>query len=240
MSTVIAKVTPLIEGTILDRKATGTQYVELAKATKRLGWAGACVYPEGVSTVAHCLKDSSSIPVSVVGFPDGNIDTSLKVIDARDAVRWGAKELDMVIRVDALRAGDDHAVIDDIMQVATVAHDAGLLIKVILECGVLTREQITLASGLAIRAGADFIKRSTGKEPEANRIKDDSVRFDQLMLMRFVAGQNISHFYQRPIGIKDSGQIRTLETCQGSFRNGATRLGIGIEAALKISQEETI
>lgn len=237
-----APVTSSIEGTILDKSATVQTIDELCGAARYYGWKGVCVYPEHIREVAGQLKGSPVIPVSVVGFPDGTIDTARKVADVHDAIAGGAKEVDMVINVSALKAGRNDDVKKDIEAVAEAAHAHQVPLKVILEAGVLSDEEISRGSRLAIESGADFLKRSTGFEPEEKKIKDDAVRYHQLDLMAQAiaeSGWKKTSRVNSNLQMKDSGQIRTLETAQGSLAHGANRLGVGFEAALKISEAET-
>jgi len=153
----------------------------------------------------------------VVGFPLGATSTEAKVAETAAAVRSGAREIDMVINVGALRSGDHQAVEFDIRQVAAAAHAAGAILKVILETALLDDSQKAAACALAKLAGADFVKTSTGFGPSGATAHD-------VALMRAVVGPEM--------GVKAAGGIRTLQDFQTMTAAGATR--IGASASVKI------
>jgi deoxyribose-phosphate aldolase len=154
---------------------------------------------------------------SVVGFPLGATSTEAKVCETAAALRAGAQEIDMVINVGALRSGDTDTVKTDIQSVVRVAHQAGAIVKVILETALLDDTQKTVASQIAKSAGADFVKTSTGFSTSGATVHD-------IALMRAAVGPNI--------GVKASGGIRTLQDVQAMTAAGATR--IGASASVKI------
>ena len=154
---------------------------------------------------------------TVVGFPLGATSTEAKVAETAAAVRAGAQEVDMVINVGALRSGDHEAVKLDIQAVVKVAHEAGAIVKVILETALLDDNQKAVACTLAKLAGADFVKTSTGFGPSGATAHD-------IALMREVVGPGI--------GVKASGGIRTLSDLKAMTAAGATR--IGASASVKI------
>jgi deoxyribose-phosphate aldolase len=147
----------------------------------------------------------------------GATSTEAKVAEAAVALRSGATELDMVINIGALRSGDHEAVKLDIQAVAKAAHEAGAIVKVILETALLDDNQKAVASTLAKLAGADFVKTSTGFGPGGASAHD-------VALMRAVVGPEI--------GVKASGGIRTLDDLRAMTAAGATR--IGASASVKI------
>jgi deoxyribose-phosphate aldolase len=153
----------------------------------------------------------------VVGFPLGATSTEAKVAEAAAALRTGAQEIDMVINVGALRSGDHEAVKVDIQQVVNVSHEAGAIVKVILETALLNDNEKAVACTLAKLAGADFVKTSTGFSKSGATAHD-------VALMRSVVGPEM--------GIKAAGGIRTLDDVRQMTAAGATR--IGASASVKI------
>jgi deoxyribose-phosphate aldolase len=158
----------------------------------------------------------------VIGFPLGATTTDAKVYEAQDALRKGATELDMVINIGALKAGDTETVANDIREVVATGHKAGALVKVILETALLTDEEKTIACLLSKEAGADFVKTSTGFSSAGATVHD-------VELMRNAVGPNI--------GVKAAGGIRTREDAEAMVAAGATRLGAS--AGIKILQGTT-
>jgi deoxyribose-phosphate aldolase len=153
----------------------------------------------------------------VIGFPLGATSTDAKVCETVAALRDGAQEIDMVINVGALRSGDTDAVKNDIQSVVRIAHNAGAILKVILETALLDDPQKNTACKLAKAAGADFVKTSTGFSTSGATVHD-------VALMRAAVGPDI--------GVKASGGIRTLQDVQAMTAAGATR--IGASASVKI------
>jgi deoxyribose-phosphate aldolase len=154
---------------------------------------------------------------TVVGFPLGATSTEAKTFEAQKAVRDGAKEVDMVINVGALKSRDYELVEHDIASVATAVHAGGAILKVIIEAALLTDDEKVAASQLAKVAGADFVKTSTGFGPGGATAED-------VALMRRVVGPKI--------GVKASGGIRTRADVQKMVEAGASR--IGASASVKI------
>ena len=147
---------------------------------------------------------------TVIGFPHGSSTTATKVFEARDALANGATELDMVIQIGALRSGRDQDVRDDIAAVVAMAHEAGAIVKVILENAYLTDEEKERGSRLAEAAGAEFVKTSTGYAPSGATDED-------LALMRRVTGTHVQ--------VKAAGGIRTLDDLVRVMNLGVTRIG---------------
>jgi deoxyribose-phosphate aldolase len=146
----------------------------------------------------------------VVGFPLGATTTEAKVAETASALRAGAQEIDMVMNVGALRSGDHEAVKLDIDAVARASHEAGAILKVILEIALLDDNEKAVACTLAKLAGADFVKTSTGFGPGGATAHD-------VALMRQVVGPEM--------GVKASGGIRTIQDFQAMTAAGATRIG---------------
>ena len=157
---------------------------------------------------------------TVIGFPLGATSTTSKVAETRDATAHGAQEIDMVINIGELKAGNDDAVRSDISAVANAAHEAGALLKVIIETCLLSNEEKRRACELSVAGGADFVKTSTGFSTGGATTAD-------ITLMRETVGPEL--------GVKASGGIRTLEAAIAMIEAGATRLGVS--AAVSILEE---
>ncbi|MBZ5578736.1 MAG: deoxyribose-phosphate aldolase [Acidobacteriia bacterium] len=207
----------LIDHTILKPEATRNEIVKVCREARQYHFASVCVNPYWVPLVRTELQGSPVKVCTVVGFPLGATSTEAKVAETVAALRAGAEEIDMVINVGALRSGDHEAVKLDIQQVVKASHEAGALVKVILETALLDDNQKAVASTLSKLAGADFVKTSTGFGPAGATAHDVS-------LMRAVVGPEM--------GVKASGGIRTLADLQTMTAAGATR--IGASASVKI------
>jgi deoxyribose-phosphate aldolase len=172
--------------------------------------ASVCVRPVDVKRAAALLSGSGVAVGTVVGFPHGSSTTATKVFEARDALANGATELDMVIQIGALRSRRDQDVRDDLAAVVAIAHDAGAIVKVILENAYLDDDQKERGTRLAEAAGADFVKTSTGFAPSGATHED-------LALMRRVASPGVQ--------IKAAGGVRTLDDLLAVMNLGVTRIG---------------
>jgi deoxyribose-phosphate aldolase len=172
--------------------------------------ASVCVRPVDVKRAVALLEGTDVAVGTVVGFPHGSSTTATKVFEARDALANGATELDMVIPIGALRSGRDQDVRDDIAAVVQVAHEAGALVKVILENAYLTDDEKERASRLVEAAGADFVKTSTGFAPSGATDED-------LELMRRVTSERVQ--------VKAAGGVRTLDDLLRVMNLGVTRIG---------------
>ena len=210
-------VAALIDHTILKPDATRADVTKVCREARQYSFASVCVNPYWVPLVRAELAGSPVKVCTVVGFPLGATSTEAKVAEAAAAVRAGAQEVDMVINVGALRSGDHEAVKLDIAQVVKVSHEAGAIVKVILETALLDDNQKAVACTLSKLAGADFVKTSTGFGPSGATAHD-------IALMRSVVGPGM--------GVKASGGIRTLHDLQTMTAAGATR--IGASASVKI------
>jgi deoxyribose-phosphate aldolase len=207
----------LIDHTILKPEATRDDVVKICREARQYGFASVCVNPYWVPLVRAELAGSAVKVCTVVGFPLGATSTEAKVAETAVAVRVGATEIDMVINIGALRSGDRDAVRQDIRQVVQTAHEAGAIVKVILETALLDDAQKAAACTLAKQAGADFVKTSTGFSTSGATAHD-------VALMRGVVGPEM--------GIKAAGGIRTLSDLRAMTAAGATR--IGASASIKI------
>ncbi|HYW44188.1 MAG TPA: deoxyribose-phosphate aldolase [Bryobacteraceae bacterium] len=207
----------LIDHTILKPEATRADVTKICREARQYNFASVCVNPYWVPLVRTELAGSPVKVCTVIGFPLGATSSEAKVAESAAALRAGAQELDMVINVGALRSGDHEAVKLDIKGVVKAAHEAGAIVKVILETALLDDNQKAVACTLAKLAGADFVKTSTGFGPSGATAHD-------VALMRSVVGPEM--------GVKASGGVRTLEDLKTMTAAGATR--IGASASVKI------
>jgi deoxyribose-phosphate aldolase len=207
----------LIDHTLLRPEAARADIMKLCREARQYSFASVCVNPYWVPLVTSELAGSPVKVCTVIGFPFGATSTEAKIAEAAAALRAGAQEIDMVINVGALRSGDFEAVKLDIQGVVNVSHEAGAIVKVILETALLDDNQKAVACTLAKMAGGDFVKTSTGFGPSGASVQD-------VALMRQVVGAEM--------GVKASGGIRSLEDLQKMKAAGATR--IGASASVKI------
>ncbi|MGE7781343.1 deoxyribose-phosphate aldolase [Peribacillus sp. NPDC097264] len=212
----------LIDHTLLKADATEKEIVRLAEEAKEYGFASVCVNPQWVSLAAKELEGSDVKVCTVIGFPLGASTTAVKVFETQDAISNGAEEVDMVINIGLLKAGNDDAVEADMKAVANAAHGKALL-KVIIETCLLTEEEKVRACQLVVNAGADYVKTSTGFSTGGATVED-------VMLMRKVVGPNL--------GVKASGGIRDKNDLEKMAKAGATR--IGASSGVKIMQGEAV
>jgi deoxyribose-phosphate aldolase len=207
----------IIDHTLLKPDATLPQVESLCDETVRYRFACAMVNPVWASTAVGMLQ-GTGIPVGVViGFPLGASLVSTLRQEAAALSRLGARELDMVIPIGQLKSGNHHAVEHAVHAAATVAHHQGAILKVILETALLTVEEKLRGAELAIQAGADFIKTSTGFASGGATAAD-------VALMRGVAGGRC--------GVKASGGIRTLADVRAMLEAGANRIGASASVAI--------
>lgn len=205
----------MVDHTLLKPEATIDQVRELIEDAKRLGTYSICVSP----SFLPLEEDLGDVKVAVVcGFPSGKHHPGVKAVEAARSVAEGAAEIDMVINVGDLKEGKIELVESDIQQVRDAA-PAPTVLKVIIESAALTDEEIVAACEAAERAGADFVKTSTGFHP-AGGASVEAVR-----LMRKTVGDRL--------GVKASGGIRTWDDAAAMIEAGANRLGLsGTEAVL--------
>lgn len=210
----------MIDHTLLKPDATRREIETLCREAKEFGFASVCVNPTWVATCARLVRGSSVAVCSVVGFPLGATTADTKQYETRRAIFDGAREIDMVINVGALKSGDLHLVESDIRAVTSACRETNVLSKVIIETALLTDEEKVTACTLAKAAAADFVKTSTGFGPGGATAED-------VALMRRIVGEDM--------GIKASGGVRTLEGVKAMVAAGATR--IGASAGVRIVQQ---
>ncbi len=197
-----------IDHTLLKPTATRGDIETLCEEAVEYGFASVCVPPEWVPVAVGRLYGSTVAVGSVVGFPCGYSSTRQKVLETADLVAAGADEIDMVVQIGHLLAGDSERVKAEIAQVVVAARDA--MVKVIIECCYLDNEQKRLAAELVIAGGAAFVKTSTGFGPGGATLGD-------VELLKQVVGERIA--------IKASGGIQSLQDCEAFVASGATRIG---------------
>ncbi|MDT4951907.1 MAG: deoxyribose-phosphate aldolase [Acidobacteriota bacterium] len=210
----------LIDHTLLKPDATEDDIRRLCEEAAQFHFASVCVNPTWVRASA-CHLRGSGVPVcTVIGFPLGATLSDVKAYEARRAIFDGAREVDMVINIGALKSGDDCAVEHDIRSVVEVAHEYEVTCKVIIETALLTDEEKVRASLAAKRAGADFVKTSTGFAKGGATVAD-------IALMRQAVGPEL--------GVKASGGVKGLDDARQMVQAGATRIGASV--GVKIAQE---
>lgn len=210
----------VIDHTLLKPEATAEQVARLCEEAMRFEFATAFIHPWFVPLAALLLKGSVVKVGAPVGFPLGANLTASKRSEAADLLRLGAHELDMVLNIGALKSRERKLVENDIRGVVEIAHEAGAVLKVILETALLTVDEKILACELAVAAGADFVKTSTG-------FAGGGATVDDVALMRGVVGKRA--------GVKASGGIRTTSDLAAMLDAGANR--IGTSAGVQIVQE---
>jgi len=178
------------------------------------------VNPGWVKKASEFLKGSGVPVCTVIGFPLGATLSDVKAYEARRAILDGAREVDMVINVGALKSGDDCLVEHDIHSVVEVAHEYNVTCKVIIETALLTDDEKVRACLAAKRAGADFVKTSTGFSKGGATVAD-------IALMRRTVGSDL--------GVKASGGVKGLDDARALVEAGATRIGASV--GVKIAQE---
>lgn len=201
-------VAQMIDHTQLRPEATSAQIVRLCEEAKQYGFGAVMVNPCYVELAHAHLAESGVKVAGVVGFPLGATITSVKRFEAAEVLKFGAAEIDMVQNIGALKSGNRDLVFSEIHALAELAHERGALLKVILEMGLLTKEEKVIACELSESAGADFVKTSTGFLGGGATIED-------VALMRHTVR----------IGVKASGGIRTLADAKAMVEAGASRLG---------------
>ena len=209
----------MIDHTLLKPDATADQIAQLCYEASKFEFATVCINPTHVKLSAKLLQGTQVKVCTVIGFPLGASSPEVKTFEAQTALKDGATEIDMVLNIGALKAGDLKLVAQDIHEVVMVGHEAGAIVKVIIETSLLNDEEKVTACLLAKEAGADFVKTSTGFSGGGATVED-------INLMRRVVGPEM--------GVKASGGVRDFEDAQNMVKAGATRLGAS--AGVKIVQ----
>ncbi|MGG0451630.1 deoxyribose-phosphate aldolase [Priestia megaterium] len=203
-------ITGIIDHTLLKADATEEQITVLAQEAKEYSFASVCVNPTWVKKAAELLKDAPEVKVcTVIGFPLGATTSAVKAFETTNAIENGADEVDMVINIGALKDKNYDLVQSDIQAVVDAAKGKAL-VKVIIETALLTDQEKAKVSELAVKAGADFVKTSTGFSTGGATVED-------VALMRKTVGPDV--------GVKASGGVRGLEDAKAMIEAGATRIG---------------
>ncbi|WP_039856894.1 deoxyribose-phosphate aldolase [Peptoniphilus sp. oral taxon 386] len=205
----------MIDHTLLKPESTREQVKNLCEEALKYNFKSVCINPYWVEYASEILKGSEVGVCTVIGFPLGANTTELKAFEAREAVKNGAAEVDMVINVGLLKSEEFDAVEKDIKAVVDAAD--GRIVKVILETCLLSDEEIIKACKLSMNAGADFVKTSTG-------FSSHGATAHHVKLMKSVVGDNLE--------VKASGGIRDLKTSLEMIDSGATRLGVSAGIAI--------
>ncbi|MDY4041690.1 MAG: deoxyribose-phosphate aldolase [Collinsella sp.] len=217
MSLTKSELASYMDHTLLKADATAERIDAVIAEARELGCASVCVNGAWVPRVAAGLADSAVATCAVIGFPLGAGSTAAKVAEAADVVAAGAAEVDMVINMGWLKSGDEAAVHDDIAAVADACHAGGAILKVIIECCLLTDAEKVRACELSREVGADFVKTSTGFSTGGATPAD-------VALMRATVGPEM--------GVKAAGGIRTLADALAMIDAGANRLGVSAAPAI--------
>jgi deoxyribose-phosphate aldolase len=213
----------MIDHTLLKPEAAPAAIERLCEEAAQYHFASVCVQPSYVKLAAQCLQGSPVKVCTVIGFPLGVNQTSIKAYEAAQAVKDGAEELDMVLHIGALKSRDDEYVYKDIKAVVEAA--SGKVVKVILETGYLSSEEKQRACRIVKDAGAHFVKTSTGFGPGGATVED-------IALMRETVGPDF--------GVKASGGVRTSEDAMHMIKAGANRIGTSAGPSLVLGARENI
>ncbi|HEY0840176.1 MAG TPA: deoxyribose-phosphate aldolase [Vulgatibacter sp.] len=213
-------IAPLIDHTLLKPEASRDDVIKLCDEARKHGFATVCVNSVHVGTAARALAGSKTVPIAVVGFPLGAGLPSAKAFEAREAVRCGAREIDMVINIGALKARDYSLVQKDIA--AVVEASKPWPVKVILETSQLNDDEKIAGCVLSKAAGAAFVKTSTGFGGGGATVHD-------VALMRRIVGDDV--------GVKASGGIRSSEDAMAMIQAGANRIGASASVAIVLGKK---
>ena len=209
-------VAAMIDHTLLKPEATRQQIESLCQEAKEYKFASVCVNPTWVSTAKELLAGSGVMVCTVIGFPLGATTSETKAFETKNAIENGAEEVDMVINIGALKDHNDELVEKDIRAVVEAAKGKAHT-KVIIETSLLTKEEKIRACELSVKAGADFVKTSTGFSAGGATAED-------IALMRKTVGPDV--------GVKASGGVRNTEDVQKMIEAGATRIGASSSIAI--------
>ncbi len=215
-----ADIAPFIDHTLLKPEATRDDILKLCDEARRYGFATVCVNSVWVGTASRALQGSKVVPIAVVGFPLGAALPSAKAFEAREAIRCGAREIDMVINIGALKNKEYALVLKDIQMVVEASSPHP--VKVILETSQLTHEEKIAGCVLSKAAGAAFVKTSTG-------FSGGGATAEDIALMRKVVGDDV--------GVKASGGVRSAEDALKMIQAGANRIGASASVAIVTGQK---
>lgn len=214
-----------IDHTLLKPDSTEDDIIRICEEAQEFRFWGVCVAPSWVRLAKKLLRVTNVRVATVVGFPHGNTLPTVKAYEAERSVDEGAQELDMVLNIGLLKSRHFESVQRDIESVTAIAQKhPGSLVKVIIETALLTTDEKVAACEIAIRAGADYVKTSTGFA--VSRVKDapTGATVDDIRIIRRTVGAHI--------GIKAAGGIRNLRTALSMIEAGATRIGSSSSVAI--------
>lgn len=212
----IVEINRLIDSTLLKPDATEGEITRVCDDAREYGFAAVCVNPFYTELVSRLLAESGVRTCVVIGFPLGATASAAKVCEAEYALDKGAEELDMVMNIGALKSGEPGIVREDIRAVVEASRGTAL-VKVILECCLLSDVEKTGACGIAVDAGAEFVKTSTGFSSGGATVED-------VRILKEAVGDNAR--------VKASGGIRDLRTALAMIDAGAERLGTSSGVAI--------
>lgn len=215
-----AGIARLIDHTLLKPEASAEDIRNLCREAVQFRFASVCIHPWYVPVAAKLVHGTGVKVCAVVGFPLGATLPAVKIREVEEAIKLGAQEIDMVLNIGALKSGQHDMVESEIRSVVDCCHRAGGICKVILETALLDREQKIFACEASRRAGADFVKTSTG-------FSNAGATSEDVALMRAVVGPTI--------GVKAAGGIRSLDDLRKMMAAGATR--VGTSAGVKIMEQ---
>jgi deoxyribose-phosphate aldolase len=221
----VRQLASLIDHTLLRPEATRAQVEQLCEEALQWGFGAVCVNSAWVPLVAERLRGSPVKVGAAVGFPLGANLTSVKCAEAEMAIQVGAQEIDVVTNIGALRSGDTALVEAEVRALTDLCHARGALLKVILENAYLDRQQKVAACRLIQKAGADFVKTSTGLAATGATVAD-------VRLMRKTVGPKM--------GVKAAGGIRTLRDALRLLEAGANRLGTSAGVAILLEAQRRL
>ena len=201
-----------IDHTLLSPDATEAQVDTVIKQAIDNHFHTVMINPYWVAKTHQALAGTDVVTATVIGFPLGATTTAAKVFETKQAIADGVDEVDMVMNIGEMKAGHYTQVADDIQALVKVGHDAGKVVKVIIETALLTDDEITKASQIVAEAGADFVKTSTGFSTRGASVHD-------VELMSAAVAETTTQ-------VKASGGIHSAEEAEAMVNAGATRLGV--------------
>jgi deoxyribose-phosphate aldolase len=207
----------VIDHTLLQAEVTREEVTRLCEEALRYDFCSVLVNPDFVAHAKLVLHGSRVKVGSTIGFPFGATLSTVKLFEAAEVLKLGADELDMVVHVGALKLGERHIVEGEIRSLATLAHDSGAILKVILETSLLEEKETIFGCALAMEGGADFVETSTGVGSSVATAKD-------VHLMRGVIGSKM--------GVKATGGVLTASDVEALLGAGANRIGTGAGVAI--------
>ncbi|WP_148210134.1 deoxyribose-phosphate aldolase [Candidatus Korobacter versatilis] len=207
----------VIDHTLLKPEATREEVTRLCEEALRYEFFSVMVNPDLLAHAKSVVRGARVKVGTTIGFPLGATLTTVKLFEAAEALKLGAQELDMVIPIGAVKAGERHLIQAEIRSLAQLAHDGGAILKVIIETAFLSDKEKIFACALAMEGGADFVKTSTGFSKAGATASD-------VHLMRGVVGTKL--------GVKAAGGIRTLADAEAMLEAGANRIGSSASVAI--------